>query len=161
MAIDRQKKVPVSVDLDLQNLILSDPQVGELLGCLDDAHLRIALLHHPPFTPWFTDFDVIMQTVELPSFDFILRVHDHWEQFIQLDPHLPGNNKQVFHVASGALYTHKTYPNNFNAVQIDLDAGKGRNYWWRYDSLYRTWVKHTSRASNGYITFALPGDMRR
>jgi predicted MPP superfamily phosphohydrolase len=151
----------VDVDLDLQHLLLSEPQVDQVFGFLEDVQLKIALVHHPPFSEWFTSFDAQMQKVELLKFDFILRGHEHREQLMRLESHFPVADESVFHIASGALYAHEDYPNNFNAVQIDLDTGKVTNYWWEYDRWRRVWRKHTYRDANGQITFPLPVEVRQ
>ena len=114
----------VDVDLDLQHLLLSEPQVNQVFEYIKDADLKIALVHHPPFSEWFTSFDSQMQTVELLKFDFILRGHDHWEQFVQLDSYLPGNNRKAFHIASGALYSHRVLSKQLQRCANRLRRGQ-------------------------------------
>lgn len=157
----RKDLVAQDHDLDTQNLILGEPQIRKTLSQLQDADLRIALLHHPPTSLWFKDFDIHMQENNLPSFDFILRGHEHRTRFFAVNP--IGRDKPFFEMASGALYFHEEYSNGFNAVKINLETGLGTIYLWTYMSEYEAWRKNlgpSGAENNGSIEFLLPEEIR-
>lgn len=138
---------------DKYNLILGDHQVIESIKKLDKAHIKLALIHHPPISEWFKDFDRNMQEERMSGFDFVLRGHEHRisAQFNKL----LGLNKEWFHIASSALYSRPSFPNSFNAVRINLDRGKGIIFYWQYVKRAH-WRKDFTFAPDGFSHFELP-----
>ena len=122
------KKKKTAHDQDLGELLLGEPQVFQSIDFLKSAQIKFALLHHPPESMWFKDFDRRMQRAFLPKFDFILRGHEH-----EPTTHATTNiltDDEYIHFASGALYDAtemrgKTgYPISFNAVRLNLTVVK-------------------------------------
>lgn len=139
-------------DVDMGNLILGQHQLVSALDAIRDTDLRIALLHHPPASMWFKEFDVQIQNALLPGFDFILRGHEHTMSALGIS----GPGAGCMHIASGSLYDHQGYPNGFNAVRLDLDSGKGCIFLWRYYKEAFTWRKDVVLFRDGFCEFDFP-----
>jgi hypothetical protein len=153
------KKGKASYDLDIGQLLLGEPQVDKSINLLDSAQIKFALLHHPPESMWFKDFDRRMQAAFLPRFDFILRGHEH-EPVTQATTNLISDDEYI-HIAGGALYDAtelkgKTgYPICFNAVRINVDSGKGIIFYWRYFSDLYKWTRDVI-VEDGFKIFDIP-----
>ena len=148
-------------DADLENLLLGEPQMKKALKELEDADLKIAILHHPPASDWFKSFDRSRQHLYLSGFDFVLRGHEHEELFERYT--YLNTSETSIKVSSAALYFHDEYPNGFNAVKIYLKQGVVRIYLWTYVEKYQGWRKHLGpklARDTGYIEFPLPEHLR-
>jgi predicted MPP superfamily phosphohydrolase len=146
-------------DLDMDQLLLGEPQVMTTLKSLEGSQIRFGLLHHPPGSQWFKDFDRKMQDVFLPKFDFVLRGHEHQ---VVTDARIDIMTEDNYvHIGSGALYDasefkRKTgYPISFNAVRLNLDTGKGILFFWRYFTDLYKWTRDVI-ADDGMKIFDIP-----
>jgi predicted MPP superfamily phosphohydrolase len=153
------KKKIRTYDIDLGELILGEPQIFKSVQLLESADIKFALLHHPPESMWFKDFDRRMQKAFLPKFDFILRGHEH-EPATESTVNVLTDD-QYMHFASGALYDTSElkgrlgYPISFNCVRINLDTGEGVVFYWRYFSDLYKW-KRDVIVDDGYKEFNIP-----
>src|SRR5882724_2878324 len=73
---------------------------------MENADIKIGLMHHPPASEWFTDSEQHLQRAKMNNFDFVLRGHEHDAEFLGINRGL-GEWQQI---ASGALYTHPLNP---------------------------------------------------
>lgn len=117
--------------------------------CLDKAiaeidelspHLRIALIHHP--LEWLhEDERSNIQTKLSNNVDCILRGHLHEaESSVTLT-----STTSVLHLAAGAAYQSRKYPNRAFFVHVDLDASEARILPIRYeDRPQEVWTTDTS-----------------
>jgi predicted MPP superfamily phosphohydrolase len=145
-----------SSDADRYNLVLGVPQFDTAVRDLEDADLKILLMHHPPNSDWFIAPDMLYQRDNLKSFDFILRGHEH-------DPHsemTPFKGKQQYmQISAGALYS-SDFAKSFNAIEVDFDTGVGRVFFWRLsENLYR-WIKDLEVVSDEDEVFFLSKSLR-
>ena len=150
------KKPKSGIDPDVQNLILGDPQIVDVMDAVDHCEVRIALLHHPPNSMWFAEFDQARHEL-LSCFDFVLRGHEHRANALGITS-ITGD--EWMHFASGALYT-TDYPKGFNAVIVNLESGLGKMYLWEYDHDRLKWRADTRRIPNGWIEFPIPKQLRQ
>lgn len=140
-------------DKDINQLLLGEPQVKETLQSLNEASIKIALVHHPPFTMWYKDFDLNMQKIRFGDFDFVLWGHLHKEEIIESKNLL--TERSLYSSGAGALYLSRDYPNTCNVVCIDLDTGSGIIFYWSYSYGFLTWRVHTGPSDYGYREFQL------
>ena len=158
------RKTKTTHDQDLGELLLGEPQVFKSAELLNSSQIKFALLHHPPESMWFKDFDRRMQRAFLPKFDFILRGHEH-EPTTQATTNIMTDDEYI-HFASGALYDAtemrgKTgYPISFNAVRLNLDSGKGIIFYWRYFSDIYKWTRDII-VDDGFKVFDIPDRVLR
>jgi formylglycine-generating enzyme required for sulfatase activity len=124
-------------DQDLGRLVLGERQVRQALESVGKVNLRIALLHHP--LEWCQEFDrndnepLLMQACDL-----ILHGHLHRSGLLSLTT--PDAGAMV--IAAGACYETRQYPNGYNLVQFDMEAGQGTVYLRRYsDEQGGFWTK--------------------
>lgn len=149
-------------DPDINNLLLGEPQVITAAKNLETAQIRLALLHHPPGSMWFRDFDRKMHGAFFPKFDFVLRGHEH-EIVADAKTDLNSGDEYV-RIASGALYDPSEYegksgyPICFNVVRLNLDTGKGILFYWRYFTDYYKWARDVV-ADDGFKLFDIPEKM--
>lgn len=123
-------------DPDLENLILGEPQIRESAKLVSDSLIRIALIHHPPVSDWFRNFDKHYQRRNLNKFDFVLRGHEG-EQF--QESHL-NYEKGWIEISAGNLYeSSNEKPNRFNVVRLDLNQRCGWIFMFKYDDDYDKW----------------------
>jgi predicted MPP superfamily phosphohydrolase len=140
---------------DRYSMILGAPQIDTAIADLKSVDIRILCVHHPIESDWFHPSDVQYQRTTLPSFDFILRGHEH-------DPHpkfsKPLNGGETCLVSAGAIYTTDAYPNCFNVVQLNLDNGTGLIYFWRLSTDIYKWVPYVE-LGGGVMQFPLPSPL--
>jgi 3',5'-cyclic AMP phosphodiesterase CpdA len=114
--------------LDQGNLLVGERQLKEALAGMQEADLRIALLHHP--VDWLHETDRFDIQNRL-NVECNLVLHGHW--------HIPQVNVldsiagQAVYIPAGAIYASRDYPNGYSFVQIDPDTGQGRVYFRRYN----------------------------
>jgi formylglycine-generating enzyme required for sulfatase activity len=142
-------------DEDRGRLALGERQVRQALEASRDAELRIALLHHP--FDWLREFDRDdCEALLMDGCDFILHGHLHRAGLLSLKTPDAG----AMLVAAGACYETRHYPNGYNWVQLDLEAGQGTVYLRTYsDQRGGFWTKDVQTYKNvddGKFTFLLP-----
>jgi hypothetical protein len=115
-------------DSDKGQLLLSEPQFFRAVQQIKAADIRIALVHHPPASNWFKQFDAKMQKAKIHEFDFVLRGHEHRSEYLGLNE--GGGEWQ--HIASGALYTRPARSTGCNVVCLDFERSMTSVYRWRY-----------------------------
>lgn len=147
-------KKKAKVDRDEHYLLLGEPQIREAAEQLKKTQLRIALLHHPPFSSeWYMEFEADRHKHLFKEFDFLLRGHEHRSEYMEAKFLEDGG--MAFHMASTALYLHDEYRNGFNAVSLNLDTGFGTVYYWKYFEDNYVWAPNVGQAENGYYSFPL------
>lgn len=148
------QKGPFRSNIDIQHLILGEHQMATATSAIEDCDLRIALVHHPPASDWFTDFDSEMQIPYWRKFDFVLRGHMHRADVFEITHSHDG---RTIHVAAGATSTgDRDYPKNFNAVRIDLDNGTGEFFLWSYLGHGTGWSLNRTKMIGMLSEFNLP-----
>jgi calcineurin-like phosphoesterase family protein len=140
-----------SSDADRGRLVLGVPQINDAVKQLEEAHLRLALVHHPPETDWYVLHDVVYQRKTFSSFDFLLHGHEH-------DPHQLSffAGREYCQISAGALYSTDVYQKSFNVVQLDLETGSARVFFWKLGTGMLKWVKDVELYRNGYQFFQMP-----
>ncbi len=143
-------------DEDRGRLALGERQVRQALKAAQDADLRIALLHHP--FNWLQEFDQNdSEALLMRRCDFVLHGHLHRAGLLSLT--MPDAGAMI--IAAGASYASRDYPNSYNYVQLDFEAGQGRVYLRRYsDERGGFWTKdamsYRSVDADGEYAFELP-----
>jgi predicted MPP superfamily phosphohydrolase len=142
--------------LDQGNLLVGECQLKEALERIQQADLRIALLHHP--VDWLHDNDRFdIQNRLNAECDLVLHGHWHIPQVNVLDS-IAG---QAVYIPAGAIYASRDYPNGYSLVQLDLDSGQGKVYLRRYNDKGPKgpeWTKDifsTGEDQDGIIEFGL------
>jgi predicted MPP superfamily phosphohydrolase len=138
-------------DEDLGHLLIGDPQLVEAVKAVKDADLRIALLHHPPDSAWYKEFDREIHPTYFGSFDFVLFGHEHraWHK------HYRGATHGYHELSAGALYEHGRTLATCNAVRLDRAAGMISMYYWRYYELRDEWDIDPSKERGGMAEIAI------
>lgn len=145
---------------DRGHLIVGEPQVYDALGKVEDAHLRIAVMHHP--FEWLVDFDRHPVEARLKDKCHVI-LHGHLHIPAIEVRHGPRHNYVV--IPAGASYArrvaeHPRYTNSYNFVCLDSKTGEGTIYFRRWDATLDRWVTDEAAAPGGQYTFALPGPLR-
>lgn len=144
---------------DRASLILGEHQIHTALAQVNNAELRIAVLHHP--FEWLTDFDRNRVEARLiKACHFILCGHQHIPQ-IKI---VQGPGGDYVHIPAGASYDrrvpdHPRYANSYNFVHLNLDLGQGTIYLRRWSDPRTEWVDDTDASDNGRYRFALPKEL--
>jgi Calcineurin-like phosphoesterase len=146
---------------DLGHLAVGEPQLRTARKELEDADFKVALMHHPPSSNWFQDFDATLQFDYLLGFDFILSGHEH-RQLVTHISHI-GNSESSIQVSSGALYVGGKHPSKrFKAVRVNLNTSMVEFFFWIYSADYKHWVKDVSPYwSDGRAEILGPLSMRK
>lgn len=149
------KKGTKGNDLDQNFLILGEPQLRTVAEDLESSDLKIALIHHPPATLWFKDFDASIHSPRLSSFDFVLRGHEHrWKVLETRDL---GGSHEGLEVAAGATFEALDRPISFNAVRLDLKTRTAKLFLWSYWPEMDRWLPDAAHARpNGFLSFNVP-----
>jgi hypothetical protein len=114
-------------DEDYGKLALGERQVREALQGAEGADWPIALLHHP--FDWLRAFDRDdTEAMLADNCEFVLHGHMHRAAAT----HLTSPDGAATVLAAGACYETRTYPNGYNFVRLDFEAGQGTVY-------LRTW----------------------
>ncbi len=141
-----------SSDADRGRLVLGVPQIDDAVEGLQEAQIRLALVHHPPETDWYILDDMRYQRKTFPYFDFVLRGHEH-------DPHVQASffaGREYCHISAGALYAAEHYEKAFNVVRLDLETGAGLVFCWRLSSRTFQWLKDVEIYREGKHFFQVP-----
>ncbi len=118
-------------DDDKGHLWLGEWQFDELAACLQDADVRIALIHHP-FNWLVESEDPGLKTRFQTEFHVSLHGHEHqlWVETPQKD-HL--------HVAAGAVLDRDEAALAYNVTRFDLETGTGEIWLRTFDPRVGQW----------------------
>lgn len=146
-------------DEDRNQLLLGERQVRAALDAIEDADLRLAVMHHP--FDWLQDFDRDdVKPLLCSGCDFVL--HGHMHQVSLLQDRTPDTDAMI--IAAGACYETRQYPNSYNFVQLNLSTGKGTVYLRMFSPKQGGfWTKDVVSYRNvddGMYTFSLPDRLR-
>jgi len=133
--------------IDMSFLALGESQLREAYEALEDCNIRIAVLHHPPFTNWFSEEDLVHHRTWLPEFDFVHRGHEHVPSGELRTP--VGVTSGMLELASGALHTRETWYRGFSAVRLDLSQGLVTTGYWAFGERVRRWHLDTLASESG------------
>ncbi len=133
--------------LDLQNLALGRHQLREAYEQVKQCGLRIAIMHHPPFSDWFHEVDRGLQRGWLSRFDFIHRGHEHVPSGDFREPVAVEDG--AFEVAVGALHTLDDRYRGFAAVSLHLERQAARIVNWAYSGPTTRWHLDTLVTAGG------------
>jgi predicted phosphodiesterase len=146
---------------DYGYLILGEPQYydGIRETTFRDADVRLGVLHHP--FSWLGEV-VSRRAVEQvlsQACHFLLRGHEH-ESRLTISTGPEGNCAIL---SAGATYDRREYPNGYNFVHLDLDAGRGVAFLRRYDRLrgFHNDTVTTGDGTPGFHRFVLPKGLGR
>jgi predicted MPP superfamily phosphohydrolase len=141
---------------EARRLVIGERQMRALIEGAEkgDAHLKIALLHHPlSLMREFEQNDSVSLLID--NCDFIL--HGHLHQLAVTNLTSPDSNAMI--ITGGACYTTRRYPNSVNFVRLNLTANSGIVFFWRYvDAHGGFWVRDNSlyvNVPNGIHEFQL------
>lgn len=115
-------------DGDEGQLLLGTPQLNTAFRAIEDARMRIAVMHHP--LDWLRKFDGDEARFDLDrNFHLLLTGHLH-----VADPEQVVSTRGTsIHSRTGSLYEDSQYPNAYSLIDIDLDDGSAaialRSYW--------------------------------
>jgi 3',5'-cyclic AMP phosphodiesterase CpdA len=143
---------------DLQHLVIGTKQIRKAKSVLSDAQVKIALVHHQPFSQWYHEENHQLQRQELTFFDFILRGHQH-EPEARQGVRFAGQGDYV-ELAPGALRTWPHYFQGFMAVELDFTAGLMRMTAWNVSHPSRDWVRDQGFGDGGVDYLLLPRRLR-
>jgi UDP-2,3-diacylglucosamine pyrophosphatase LpxH len=146
-------------DQDRNQMLLGERQVRSALDAAKDADLRLAVMHHP--FDWLQDFDRDnVEPLLCEGCNFVL--HGHMHQVGLLQACTPDNKTMI--IAAGACYETRQYPNSYNFVRLDTNAGRGTVYLRMYsDRRGGFWAKDVVNYRNvddGTYTFPMPDRLR-
>jgi serine/threonine protein kinase/predicted MPP superfamily phosphohydrolase len=112
---------------DVKGLVIGERQVRSTLEQSTDADLRIALIHHA--FDQLREFDrKDVEPMLVDGCDFVL--HGHVHQTSELTLRGPDTNAMI--IAAGACRAAGYFPNSYNFVQLNLEAGTGTVHLRRY-----------------------------
>ena len=140
--------------------LIGEPQIHEPLAQIEDAHLRIAVVHHP--FDWLSEFDRNHAETRLcRSCHFILRGHVHFPQ-VQV---INGTMGDCTVIPAGACYDRRLpqdprYTSAYNWVHLDLETSKGTVYLRRWSDQRNEWIEDIESHPRGtYSLERLPKDL--
>lgn len=148
----------VAPPIDSQFLALGETQLREAYEKVKECKLRIAVVHHPPFSSWYSEADHVNHRTWFPHFDFIHRGHAHVASTEERTP--VGLQLGTFEVAAGALHTTPTWYRGFAAVAIDRDGGSMRTVHWTFGERTKRWHLDTLASPTGIDERVLPSSLR-
>jgi tetratricopeptide (TPR) repeat protein/predicted MPP superfamily phosphohydrolase len=143
-------------EIEKGSLIVGEPQIREALKGLDEADIKIAVLHHP--FDWLAEFDFIR--VERPlrsNCDFILCGHTHMPR---VEASLSTKGNAVI-IPAGASYRKRIeksthYTSSYNFVHLDFDTGAVSVFLRRWNDERGEWVEDIGSYPDGQFDFELP-----
>jgi len=140
-------------DNSRETLFLTLPQVHTLAAGVENADLRIAVVHHP--LDWYhpTERDIVQRDF-LRRFDLVLTGHLHTA--VSEATITPSTHSLVFTVP--ALFEGKLagYSDGYNVYVIDLAQRKVVVHHRKYIRTRETYDRNVEHAANGECTFDLP-----
>ncbi len=145
---------------DYGHLVVGEPQLHDALARIEDADLRIAVVHHP--FPWLANFDRHRVARRLgAACHLILHGHEHVPE-VHRDR---GTTGDCLYIPAGASYDrrvpdHQRYANSYNLVEIDLETGRGIVYLRRWNDTRTCWEADTDAHDDGQFPFEFPSGSR-
>jgi tetratricopeptide (TPR) repeat protein/3',5'-cyclic AMP phosphodiesterase CpdA len=141
---------------DARHLVVGEPQVYSALRQIQDADIRIAVLHHPFDFLKDYDRDKIEQRLGT-SCHFILRGHLHRQETYNVR----GTRGDHLLIPAGASYGgRKTadprYANAYNLVSHDPDSGATSIYFRHWNDIVGEWSAFTDLYPDGRYMTAVP-----
>lgn len=124
-------------------------QFNAMRAALDDANLRIGLIHHPH--DWFNVAErSLIEERQQRDFDFWLHGHTH---DLKVHDHARG-----VRIGAGAIAADASDEFGYNIVQFDTATAKGCAYLYHYDTDAGAWKNLTlaNIAEHGIQSFRLP-----
>lgn len=126
----------------------AQPQFNAMRAALDDADLRIGLIHHPH--DWFNVAErSLIEERQQRDFDFWLHGHTH---DLKVHDHARG-----VRIGAGAIAADAADEFGYNIVQLDTATGRGEARLYHYDLRSAAWKTLTLAdvAENGVQPFRL------
>jgi predicted MPP superfamily phosphohydrolase/ADP-ribose pyrophosphatase YjhB (NUDIX family) len=107
-------------------------QIDKLAAKIEETHLKIALMHHPPRS--MHEYEAVKVDRDLArSFDFCLHGHEH-EQYLDVVDRGPDHDNGHHRVAAGATYQDPNEENAYNIARLDFTKPQGEVWMRRYDA---------------------------
>jgi hypothetical protein len=132
---------------DVSFLALSELQLREAARLVSGADVRLAIMHHPPLSAWFSEVDQVNHRTWLPEFDVVHRGHVHTPSNETRSP--IGLADSTFEIAAGALHTTPSAYTGFTVVSVDQQAGTIRTTNFTLGERVRRWHLDTLASSSG------------
>jgi formylglycine-generating enzyme required for sulfatase activity/predicted phosphodiesterase len=154
----RNKDVKGEVN-DYGFLLLGEPQIHDALAKIQDADVRIAVMHHP--FSWLAEFDRNRVEESLKkACHFVLHGHEHQPKF-SLAHELSG---ECGIVPAGACYERRTasnprYTNAYNFVRLNFDSGEGEVFLRMWSDRRKEWMADHEAHPGGRYSFRLPKEL--
>ncbi len=154
----RNKDVKGEVN-DYGFLLLGEPQIHDALAKIQDADVRIAVMHHP--FSWLAEFDRNRVEESLKkACHFVLHGHEHQPKF-SLARELSGECGMV---PAGACYERRTasnprYTNAYNFVRLNFDSGEGDIFLRMWSDRRKEWMADHEAHLGGRYSFRLPKEL--
>ncbi len=144
---------------DYGYLNIGESQIHEAIASIQDADVRIAVVHHP--FAWLQEYERRLIEDRLQkACHFILRGHEHEPNF-NLAGSLQGECAMI---PAGACYERRKaedprYVNAYNLVHLDLATGKGMIFFRRWSERRTQWIEDTDTCDGGKHEFDLPKEL--
>jgi predicted phosphodiesterase len=151
----RQKNTRGEVN-DYGHLMLGEPQVYDGLGQIEDADIRIVVMHHP--LSWFRENDRIRAEERISrGCHFLLHGHEHLPRVNVLE----STGGDMITIPAGASYERRMapdprYTNAYNFVALDLNTGEGTVFLRRWNDRKGEWVADSDLWPDGRFRFVIP-----
>lgn len=154
---------------DARHLVLGEPQVRHGVSLLEQANIRIVVVHHP--LDWLLEHDLERVLPQLAdNFQFVLHGHLHKSAVSAIQSTQSGDHIVV---PGGATYTQRSvknplYSNSYNYASFAIGQVEGVVYFRAWDDVNTKWTPDykvnagsRQRADLGQHKFALPTVIRR
>ncbi len=144
---------------DYGYIVVGEPQIHDGLAALENADLRIAVMHHP--FEWLTEFDRDRVQDRLSRVcHFILQGHVHQ---IKVNV-VQSPSGDCVTIPGGASYDRRLqenqrYINAYNMVHLDFESWHGTVYLRRWSERASSWIADVDVYTNGKYEFPLPKSM--
>ena len=138
---------------DYWHVVVGELQVQDALKSVQDADLRIAVLHHP--VDWIAPFERnIIEAILERKCHFILHGHEHNTQ-IRIVNDILGD---CITIPAGASYWRRgqqdiSFISSYNYVHLDLDTGKGTVFLRKWNDQKEEWSSDTEASIDGQNKF--------
>jgi predicted phosphodiesterase/CheY-like chemotaxis protein len=147
---------------DRNNLLVGELQLEKALDSVQEADLRVAILHHP--LDWLNEDDryEIKKRLEAKC-EVILHGHLHMPR-LEMVASTAG---QATYIPVGAIYEDREFLNGYNFVQLDLASGNGTVFLRRYNdtgpsgAVWMKDIQSTGDELDGRIEFHLRQQRRK
>jgi predicted phosphodiesterase len=142
---------------DYGYLALTETQIDDAFRDREvrDAHIKIALMHHP--FSWLVEEDrVSVQDALSKHCHFILHGHEHMRR-VEVTNSTLGNHVVI---PAGSSYDRRhpgnpRYTNGYNFVSLNLDTNQATVYLRSWHEQGRTWDADTDSAPQGRVDFSI------